>query len=229
MIEPPPLAPASCFPPAPLPTWPATPPSPLALAEVVAGPLPDEVVSAALAATALPGRAEQIPGEPPLLVDAAHNEQGARALAEALPAFAAGRRVYACLSILADKDAEAIVAALAPALTGAICTAADPGPAMGRPGAKARDPQELAALLTRAGVETEVDRGPRRGRSIVCSSLRERIRRGGLRRIALPSAVRMDREARSELLSMMGLVAAVVAIVILVFFGLGYLFGRLFL
>ena len=39
----------------------------------------------------------------------------------------------------------------------------------------------------------------------------------------------MDREARAELLHMMGLVAAVVAIVILVFFGLGYMFGRLFL
>jgi preprotein translocase subunit SecE len=39
----------------------------------------------------------------------------------------------------------------------------------------------------------------------------------------------MDREARSELLSMMGLVAVVVAGVILVFFGLGYLFGQLFL
>lgn len=39
----------------------------------------------------------------------------------------------------------------------------------------------------------------------------------------------MDPEARSELLSMMGLVAAVVAIVILVFFGLGYVFGQLFL
>jgi hypothetical protein len=39
----------------------------------------------------------------------------------------------------------------------------------------------------------------------------------------------MDREARSELLSMMGLVAAIVAVVILVFFALGYLFGRLFL
>ncbi len=39
----------------------------------------------------------------------------------------------------------------------------------------------------------------------------------------------LDRGARSELLHMMGLVAAVVAIVILVFFGLGYLFGRLFL
>jgi len=39
----------------------------------------------------------------------------------------------------------------------------------------------------------------------------------------------MDRQARSELVGMMMLVAAVVAIVILVFFGLGYLFGRMFL
>lgn len=38
-----------------------------------------------------------------------------------------------------------------------------------------------------------------------------------------------NRSAGAELLSMMGLVAAVVAIVILVFFGIGYLFGRLFL
>jgi preprotein translocase subunit SecE len=39
----------------------------------------------------------------------------------------------------------------------------------------------------------------------------------------------MERSAGSELLSMMGLVAAVVAAVILIFFGIGYLFGRLFL
>ena len=39
----------------------------------------------------------------------------------------------------------------------------------------------------------------------------------------------MDRQAGSELLRMMGLVAAAVAIVILVFFALGYAFGRLFL
>lgn len=37
------------------------------------------------------------------------------------------------------------------------------------------------------------------------------------------------RSAGSELLSMMGLVAVVVALVILAFFGIGYLFGRLFL
>ena len=39
----------------------------------------------------------------------------------------------------------------------------------------------------------------------------------------------MDRGTGSQLISMMALVAAVVAAVILVFFGLGYLFGRLFL
>ena len=35
----------------------------------------------------------------------------------------------------------------------------------------------------------------------------------------------MDREAREELLTMMGLVALVVAVVILVFFAVGYVFG----
>ena len=39
----------------------------------------------------------------------------------------------------------------------------------------------------------------------------------------------MEKGAGSQLLSMMALVAAVVAIVILVFFGVGYLFGRMFL
>ena len=38
----------------------------------------------------------------------------------------------------------------------------------------------------------------------------------------------MDKEARSELLSMMGLVAAVVAAVILVFFMIGYGLGHIF-
>jgi len=38
-----------------------------------------------------------------------------------------------------------------------------------------------------------------------------------------------ERSAGAELLAMMALVAGVVAAVILVFFGLGYLFGSLFL
>lgn len=38
-----------------------------------------------------------------------------------------------------------------------------------------------------------------------------------------------NKSAGAELISMMALVAAVVAAVILIFFGLGYLFGSLFL
>ena len=131
-------------------------------------------------------------GDPPAIVDAAHNEAGARALAEALPALAAGRPVVACLAVLADKDAAAIAAALAPALDGCVCTAADPGPAMGRPGSRALAAAELARLRRGGG-----DR--RRGRSR-SGSRREpdvgagaRAGRGGaLRRFALPSQVRMD-------------------------------------
>ncbi len=39
----------------------------------------------------------------------------------------------------------------------------------------------------------------------------------------------MDKEARSELLTMMGLVAAIVAIVIIIFFAVGYVFGLAYL
>lgn len=39
----------------------------------------------------------------------------------------------------------------------------------------------------------------------------------------------MDKEARGELLTMMGLVAAIVAIVIIVFFAVGYIFGLAYL
>ena len=38
-----------------------------------------------------------------------------------------------------------------------------------------------------------------------------------------------DRDYQPSFLKMIGLVALVVAIVILVFFGIGYLFGRVFL
>ncbi len=128
----------------------------VSLAETISGPLPIATVRDVLHAAVLPGRAEIIHGNPPLLADAAHNEQGAAALAEVIGGFAAGRPVVGCLSILADKDAAAIVAALAPELDHCVCTAAEPGEAMGRPGAKAADPGDLAALLGAAAVGAEV-------------------------------------------------------------------------
>ena len=131
-----------------------------ALAATVTGPLADAAIAAGLAHAALPGRAEMLDGDPPAIADAAHNEAGARALAEALPGLAAGRPVFGCLSVLADKDAAAIAAALAPALERCVCTAADPGPAMGRPGSAAMGAADLAGLVAGAGIAAEVEPDP---------------------------------------------------------------------
>ena len=57
----------------------------------------------------IPGRLELVSEDPPTFLDAAHNPDGAAALAEALPEVSGGRPVFACLAILADKDAEAMM------------------------------------------------------------------------------------------------------------------------
>jgi dihydrofolate synthase/folylpolyglutamate synthase len=134
-------------------------------AEAFLGELDPELVAAVAASVAVPGRLERIAERPPAFVDAAHNPDGAAALAEALPAVSGGRRVVACLAILADKDAAAMVRALAPALDRAICTElpAD-GPksrARGDVSARRRSVPagELAALCEEAGLAAEAEPG----------------------------------------------------------------------
>ena len=64
--------------------------------------------------------------QPPTFIDVAHNPDGALALAEGLAEIAAGRSVVACIAALGDKDAGAMIAALAPALSRAVCTQLPP-------------------------------------------------------------------------------------------------------
>ena len=109
---------------------------------------------AALEKLPLRGRLELLEGDPPVLLDAAHNEEGALALAEA--ASTLGRPRFACVSLLTDKDPAAFAAALAPELDGVVCTAADPGAGVGRPGATALDPRRLAAEFASLGVDADV-------------------------------------------------------------------------
>lgn len=128
-----------------------------AAAEVFLGNLAPELAAEVAATVTVPGRLEQIAEQPPVFLDAAHNPAGAAALAESLPAVAAGRRVVACLAVLADKDAGAMVAALAPALERAVCTEL-PQAALeghGRPGARSRSAAELAEICAAAGLEAE--------------------------------------------------------------------------
>ncbi len=108
------------------------------------------------------GRAELIPGNPPAIFDAAHNPDGARALAEALPGLTDGADVVCCLAVLEGKDAPGIVNALAPACSHFVCTEipADAIEGSGRPGGRARPALELAALCEKAGVEAEAIADP---------------------------------------------------------------------
>jgi dihydrofolate synthase/folylpolyglutamate synthase len=126
-----------------------------AAAESFLGAVDPERVAAVAAGLFVPGRLELIGESPPTYVDAAHNPDGAAALAEALPALATGRPVVACLAILADKDAAAMIAALAPVLRSVVCTEIPPEALAGhgRPGARSRPAAELADLCRAHGLE----------------------------------------------------------------------------
>jgi dihydrofolate synthase / folylpolyglutamate synthase len=131
----------------------------VAAAEAFLGAVDRERVATVAAGLVVPGRLELIAESPPTYVDAAHNPDGAAALAEALPALAAGRPVVACLAMLADKDAPAIVAALAPVLRAAVCTEIPPAALLGhgRPGARSRPARELADLCQAHGLEASAE------------------------------------------------------------------------
>jgi dihydrofolate synthase/folylpolyglutamate synthase len=126
----------------------------LAAAEAMLGSLDMATALQVARRLELPGRVEVVDGEPPLVLDAAHNPAGAAALAEALPEAAAGRPVIAALAVLADKDAAAIVDALGPALDGLVATEipAERLASAGRPGAAAFPAGDLAAAAREAAI-----------------------------------------------------------------------------
>jgi dihydrofolate synthase/folylpolyglutamate synthase len=87
------------------------------------GQLDGDAVAAAAAEVRIPGRLQVIAERPLTLLDGAHNPDGMAALAESLPELVAGReRVVAVVSILDDKDAAGMLAALLPACDAMIFT-----------------------------------------------------------------------------------------------------------
>ena len=84
------------------------------------GPLDAPLVSGALAQVRLAGRFQIVPGAVEWILDIAHNEPAAQVLAAQLaarpPPGGAGARTFAVIGVLADKDAPAIGAALAPVI-----------------------------------------------------------------------------------------------------------------
>jgi dihydrofolate synthase/folylpolyglutamate synthase len=65
-----------------------------------------------ISATRWPGRLESLGGTPELVLDGAHNPQGAQALSAALDAVYPGRRVHLVFGVLGDKDHRPMLRAL---------------------------------------------------------------------------------------------------------------------
>jgi dihydrofolate synthase/folylpolyglutamate synthase len=84
------------------------------------GPLDVEMVRTALRRVTSPGRFEIRSGTPPVVLDAAHNPHGARALARNLAARGSGSTI-AVLAVMGDKDYAAMLQELVDEVDQVIC------------------------------------------------------------------------------------------------------------
>ena len=76
-------------------------------------PMPQANIYAALRAVKLTGRFQLIHAQPAILVDVAHNPHAARSLAHNLQAAPCSGRTLAVFAMLADKDIEGVISAVA--------------------------------------------------------------------------------------------------------------------
>ncbi|MFT3835542.1 MAG: folylpolyglutamate synthase/dihydrofolate synthase family protein [Myxococcaceae bacterium] len=64
-----------------------------------------------------PGRLEELPGTPPIVLDGAHNPMGVEALVRALDSVYPGRPIHLVFGVLSDKDHRPMIRALFPRCT----------------------------------------------------------------------------------------------------------------
>jgi len=77
-------------------------------------PVPMGAVREALVGIELPGRFQVLPGRPVTVLDVAHNEQAALAFSDSLATMGFHPQTLAVFGIMADKDVDAVIAALKP-------------------------------------------------------------------------------------------------------------------
>jgi len=145
-------------------------------------PVDERAVAAGLAAARWPGRLERV-GD--VLLDGAHNPDGAAALAAALAALHPGRPAELVFGVLEDKDHAGMLAALAPAARGIHLVA----PAS----ARARPPAEVAAQARTLGLAADLHGGV--GEALACA----RARAAGAAPVVVAGSLYLVGEARALL------------------------------
>jgi dihydrofolate synthase/folylpolyglutamate synthase len=149
----------------------------LAAAEALVGAGPSQAldpdaVRAAFAGVISPGRLERLAagaGVPTVLVDAAHNPHGARALAAALTTEFRFTRLIGVVGIMRDKDARGLLAELEPVLDEVVVTA--------NSSPRAMDPDALGALAVEVFGPDRVSVEPELGAAV--EQARELAEEGG--------------------------------------------------
>jgi dihydrofolate synthase/folylpolyglutamate synthase len=126
-----------------------------AAVEALAGPLDAGAVLRAASSVAVPGRFQVVAEDPLTIFDGAHNPSGVVALASALREAVGERSLVAVVSVLDDKDAAGMLAALLPLCAGAVFTASR--------NPRALSPATLASLAGQlGGPPAEIEPDPRR-------------------------------------------------------------------
>ena len=105
-------------------------------------------ICAGIAQTRWPCRLEWVKG---VLIDGAHNPQGARSLRDYLEACFPGERITLVTGMMRDKQVEACASILAPLCKKVICTAVEEG--------RAASPEELATVYAREGCTVQAVTG----------------------------------------------------------------------
>ncbi len=215
--------------------------------------LSEQAVQDAAISTLVPGRMQVLGDDPLTVVDGAHNPAAVTALVESLPELLDGRPLALVLGVLEDKDAAGMLRALLPLCErGLVHRATEPESALARDAAIAGRPARLRAVHMRVSAGQSVGGGAQLGArsaaprfwqldlyiwSEICSLTRASSvwmscdRAWGARRAtrALAGEGIVVNDDGPSVLTMIGAVALIVALVILVFFAAGYGFGRLFL
>ena len=121
-------------------------------------PVTEEAVRAGLDKAKWPGRFELLRTEPAVLIDGAHNADGAQALRASLEACFPGKRIVFIAGVLADKEYDAMLSAVLPL--------ADRFYTIAPPTARALSAEALAERLSELGAE-----------ALPCGGVEEAVRR----------------------------------------------------
>ena len=110
--------------------------------------IPDDILRSAVADVSSPGRLQLIRSEPEILLDGAHNPDGARVLATALKSEFSNRPIVALIAVLSEKDVSSLLENLKGIFESAIITSSSSPRAMPATDLEALAKQSLETIVS---------------------------------------------------------------------------------